>query len=123
MRSTLLRSSVRRAAGLHLRPVRRGLCAAPATEAAPVAPVVTEIREALADMKAKMAAGTGGDAVYTGDSIQAALKANAVDVSMLSSSLAELMCAGRRLTFRGGAGMSEQAIAAGYRQARRAGFA
>lgn len=74
---------------------RRGLCA-PAT----VSPIVTEIREAIVDLKAKLDAKPDAGAAYSPDAFSSALKAGSVDVSLLSSTLGDFDVAARKLALK-----------------------
>jgi hypothetical protein len=87
-------ASLRRAA----RPVAlraRTLCA-PA--AAP--PVLTEIREAIADMKEKAEAKPAEGSAYTASSFQAALGSGKVDISLLSTTLGSFDISARKLALK-----------------------
>jgi len=72
----------------------RGLCA----PAAP-APIVTEIRDSIAEMKAALAAAPDA-AVYTPEAFSAALSAGKVDISMLSSTLGSIDPSAKKLAMK-----------------------
>ena len=71
----------------------RGMCAPAATPT-----IVTEIREHVADMKAKMAAGSGE--TYTPEAFESAFKAGTVDVSLLSTTLNDFDATAKKLAIK-----------------------
>jgi len=71
---------------------RRGLCTPAATPQ-----VVHEIREAVADMKAKIEAKPAAGEVYTPETFEADLKSGKVDVSLLSNTLSDFDVTARKV--------------------------
>lgn len=100
-----------------LRAPRRHLCT-PAT----TAPVVTEIREAIAHMKAQIELKPAEGSVYTAATYESAMKAGKIDAALLSSTLSSIDISAKKLALKcvaDSASMAkekaeEEAIMAGY---------
>jgi hypothetical protein len=96
---------------------RRGLCTPAATPQ-----VVHEIREAVADMKAKIEAKPAAGEVYTPETFEADLKSGKVDVSLLSNTLSDFDVTARKLAMKCVSDMSTMAREKAEEEATMAGY-
>ena len=75
---------------------RRGMC----TAVTPPPAIVTEIRELVVEMKAKLAAKPDPSEMYSPSALEAALKSGSVDSSLLSSSLTDFDAGAKKLAMK-----------------------